>query len=55
MELFEEITGFLKANGASLVSFADLSILPAPARHNLPRAVGFAVALDLSIIAGTFG
>jgi len=52
MTLATDIIDYLKSNGASLVGFADLSVLDASARHNLPRAVGFAVALTPEIIAG---
>ena len=51
MTLSCEITEFLQSRGAGLVGFADLSALPASARHNLPRAVGFAVTLAPEIVA----
>ena len=52
MKLSDEVTEFLQARGANLVGFADLSALPASARRNLPRAIGFAIALASEIIAG---
>jgi len=52
MTLLDEITELLKSEGADLVGFADLSILPAAMRYSMPRAVGFAVALAPEIIAG---
>jgi epoxyqueuosine reductase len=52
MTLIDEITGLLKSRGADLIGFADLSALPATIRHNMPRAVGFAVALAPQIVAG---
>lgn len=52
MTLSDEITGFLQARGADLVGFANLRNLPASSRHNLPRAVGFAVALAPEIVSG---
>ncbi len=52
MTLSGEISRFLQARGASLVGFADLSTLSASARCNLPRAVGFAVALAPEVMAG---
>ena len=51
MKLAHEITEFLRGKGASLAGFADLGALPAATRHNLPRAVAFAVALDAEIVA----
>jgi epoxyqueuosine reductase QueG len=50
--LSDEITQFLQARGANLIGFADLSALTASARCNLPRAVGFAVALAPEVVAG---
>ena len=52
MTLSDEITGFLQVRGADIVGFADLSILPASSRQDLPRAVGFAVGLAPEIVAG---
>jgi epoxyqueuosine reductase len=49
--LADEIIRWLHAGGASLVGFADLATLPAPARCGLPRAVAFAVALAPEIVA----
>jgi epoxyqueuosine reductase len=51
MTTTDEITQFLKTNGASLVGFADLSVLPAQVRCDMPRAVAFAVALRAEIVA----
>jgi epoxyqueuosine reductase len=47
----DEIIRFLQVGGANLVGFADLTILPAAARRDLPRAVAFAVALAPAIVA----
>lgn len=47
----DEITKFLHEKGASLIGFADLTVLPAEVRLNLPRAVVFAVALAPNIVA----
>jgi len=52
MTLSDEITRFLQDKGADLVGFADLTILPASSRQDLPRAVAFAVALAPNIVAG---
>jgi epoxyqueuosine reductase QueG len=52
MTLSDEIAGLLQERGADLVGFADLRVLPAPSRHNLPHAVAFAVALSPEIVAG---
>ncbi len=51
MALSDEITQLLQARGADLLGFADLSALSASARCNLPRAVGFAVALAPEVVA----
>ena len=51
MTTTDELTQLLKTNGASLVGFADLSVLPPQVRCDLPRAVAFAVALRPEIIA----
>ena len=41
----------LQQRGAAIVGAADLSEVPTPARHGLPRAVSIAVALDPRIIS----
>jgi len=46
-----EITQLAMARGASLIGFADLTVLPAPVRFDLPRAVAVAVALAPDIVA----
>lgn len=51
MSLQQALINELKAAGASLVSFADMSDLPKKIRHNLPRAISIATAFDPSIIA----
>lgn len=50
MSLQQTLIDELKAAGANLVGFADMSDLPANIRHNLPRAVSVAVAFDPSVI-----
>lgn len=50
--LARELTAALEAQGAALVSFADLSALPEDGRQGLPRGLSIAVALDPAIIAG---
>jgi len=50
--LLDEITQFLRTGGACLVGVADINLLPAYVRRNLPRAVGFAVPLTPEIVAG---
>ena len=51
MKIEDEITQHAKANGAALVGFANLTVLPAQVRSYLPRAVAFAVALAPGIVA----
>jgi len=51
MTLSHEITEFLRYKGASMVGFADLTVTPALARQDLPRAVAFAVALAPDVVA----
>ena len=51
MNLAAEITQLLQGGGANLVGFANLAGLPAGVRHDLPRAVAFAVALNAEIVA----
>ncbi len=51
MTLSDEISEILETGGASLIGFADLRSLPASVRHDLPRAVSFAVALTPEITA----
>ncbi len=46
-----EITQYLNASGANLIGFADLTCLSVDVRHNLPRAVVFAIALAPDIVA----
>jgi len=51
MNVEREIADFLKAGGAGPVGFADLTALPPAVRHDLPRAVAFAVPLDPEVVA----
>ena len=51
MKIENDITQHAKAKGAALIGFADLAVLPAQVRSNLPRAVAFAVALAPDIVA----
>jgi len=51
VNIVTEITDLLKSGGASVVGFADMRALPANIRHDLPRAISFAVALDPKIVA----
>jgi epoxyqueuosine reductase len=51
MNIAEEVSRHLSLGGACLVGFADLSPLPADVRHDLPRAVAFAVPLAPEIVA----
>jgi epoxyqueuosine reductase len=55
MTLADDIRGFLETGGAGLVGFADLSVLPAAVRFDLPGAVAFAVALAPDVVAGIEG
>jgi epoxyqueuosine reductase QueG len=50
-DIAERTVEWLKANGADLVGFADLSDLPAEVRQGLPRGVAFAVALEPDVIS----
>jgi epoxyqueuosine reductase len=50
-DLNEEITTFLKSQGASLVGFADLKEIEPEARDNFPYGICIAVALDPKIIS----
>jgi epoxyqueuosine reductase len=47
----EEVTAFLKSNGASLVGFANLKEINTEARQGFPFGISIAVALDPQIIA----
>ena len=49
--LNEEITAFLKSQGASLVGFADLKEIEAAARDNFPYGISIAVALDPKVVS----
>jgi len=51
-DLSLEIRTVLAGKGASLVGFADLSLVPADARDSMRFAVSIAVALDACIISG---
>lgn len=51
-ELNNEITIFVKSQGASLAGFADLREIDAKARDNFPYGISIAVALEPQIIAG---
>ena len=51
LTLKDDLAGRLKAAGAALVGFADLTCLPVAVRGGLPRAISIAVALDPRIIA----
>jgi epoxyqueuosine reductase QueG len=46
-----DLAGRLKATGAALVGFADLTCLPDAVRAGLPRAISVAVALDPAVVA----
>ncbi len=48
----DALAEFLKAQGASIVGFADLGPVPEEVRAGLPRGVSFGVALTPSIVAG---
>lgn len=50
-EMGSQIKAELLDKGAALVGFADLSQIPADARHSMRYAVSLAAALDPSIIA----
>jgi epoxyqueuosine reductase len=47
-----ELINLLLSAGASLVGFADLQVVPAAERDDLPMGVSIAVALQASVIAG---
>jgi len=49
--LNEELTSFLKSNGASLVGFADLGEMASASRDGFPFGVSIAVALDGQIVS----
>jgi epoxyqueuosine reductase len=49
--LNEELTQFLKYNGASLVGFADLREIDPKARDGFPYGISIAVALDPQIMS----
>lgn len=51
-DLNEEITVFLKSQGAGLVGFADLKEIDPEARDNFPYGICIAVALDPQIMSG---
>lgn len=46
-----DVVARLRAAGASLVGFADLTALPAEVRAGFPRAVSIAVGLDPAVVA----
>jgi epoxyqueuosine reductase QueG len=48
----EELSGLLKANGASMVGFADLREIASDALDNLATGISIAVALNPQIVAG---
>lgn len=50
MTIENEINQHLRTQGASLVGFADLAVLPSDARYGLPRAVAFSVVLDSQVV-----
>jgi ferredoxin len=47
----DDFTGRLKAAGAAMVGFADLTCLPGAVRADLPRAISVAIALDPAVVA----
>lgn len=49
--LNDELTTFLKSNGASLVGFADLREIDAEARDGFPFGISIAIALDPKIMS----
>jgi epoxyqueuosine reductase len=49
--LDDELTSFLKSNGASLVGFAGLSEIPPESRNSFPFGISIAIALDPQIMA----
>lgn len=49
--LNEELTSFIKSQGASLVGFADLKEIDADARDNFPYGISIAVALDPKVVS----
>src|SRR3972149_6365013 len=49
--LTEELTNFLKSLGASLVGFADLSVIESDARDGFPFGISIAIALDPQIMS----
>ncbi len=51
MKIEDKITQHAKAKGAALIGFANLTLLPAQVRSDLPRGVAFAVALAPDIVA----
>jgi epoxyqueuosine reductase QueG len=50
-DLNEEITTFLKSQGASLIGFADLKEIDPEARENFPYGICIASALDPKVIS----
>lgn len=51
-DLNQEITGFIKSHGASLVGFADLKEIDSEARDNFPYGICIAVSLDPKAMSG---
>ncbi|MEN6357700.1 MAG: 4Fe-4S double cluster binding domain-containing protein [Armatimonadota bacterium] len=51
MSLQQILIDELKAAGADLVAFADMTDIPEDIRHNMPRAISIAAAFDPSVIA----
>ena len=50
--LHDELSTFLKSQGAALIGFADLQEIPPDVRDSLPIGLSVAVALNPQIIAG---
>ncbi|HEY96883.1 MAG TPA: epoxyqueuosine reductase [Dehalococcoidia bacterium] len=50
--LHDELSTFLKSQGAALTGFADLHEIPPDLRDNFPCGVSIAVALNPEIVAG---
>jgi len=48
--LNDELTNFLKSNGADLIGFADLKEIPPDVRDNYRFGISFSVALNPRII-----
>lgn len=51
MSLQQTLVDELKAAGADLVAFADMTDIPEDIRHNMPRAISIAAAFDPSVIS----